>query len=342
MDDFLYRKNIENMKYFFNSEKFKKFVEAHNREKDINKKIDIINEIKNIINTWYIDNGEFKPEENKNAIEIYKDPDDKDKKLYTRILNSYKLKNYETNGCMYKNEGFFLKLDGVIGWKAIINILYLKNRKIEDIKKVVDIYEVIRCVDENEPKSEITEYMGHLIWPVSGLHLTTINQKRYNKFRDRVDYTLFDIKKFMEAKSQVEKEKCKLIDVYKYEFNKNWLNKFKDFKDFLEKMNFKRWCKEEDGEIKIIDLSQNIENIRNNSNLKFIEKYIDEVKDEEEYDIPENIEIRRLWEERNDEVKRLWNGKEDSIYNYANTTEYLNNLIYIVSNGKANQEVYIK
>lgn len=104
--------------------------------------------------------------------------------------------------------------------------------------------------------------------------------QRYNVFNDRVDYTLFDIKNYFEKKE------------YKINYNikptKEWLDSFKcnngkDFDNFIEKMDLKRWCIknkdniEKNGKYKVINIETNKE-ITNymyhkKENYRMIRKY---------------------------------------------------------------------
>ncbi len=310
MDEFLYEQNIKNMKNFFNSDLFEQLVEEHNKAKSIDEKFDIVNKVKNIINCWWVEENKFYQEKkSNNSIKIYYDPDDFDKKLYENIKDRYKvLKEYEIKKYawyVFEKNDIRLALDCVIGWKAIINILYSKNKKIEDIKEVETIYDTIR-----NPKNN-----GHLIWPK---HTNSINQKRYSCFKDRVDYALYDIKKYYESNGNEEDYRLKIS--YQEPNTKEWLkDSFGNFKSFIEQMDLEDWCigkKDENGEVinyDVIDLSQDI------LKPKPIKDY---------------LKGNNKSSEEKEKSRKLWGGSYYSIYNDANTIEYLNNLIYIVSKRK--------
>lgn len=99
--------------------------------------------------------------------------------------------------------------DGICGIKQLCNIL--------TSKELVDVY--------------ITLRKFIIIWP---RHKQSINQRRYRLFRDRIDFTLFDIKQFYETGS------CKLVK------NTNtrsfaFLNEFENFPDFVNQMGYLRF-----------------------------------------------------------------------------------------------------
>lgn len=335
-EEYLYEQNIKNMKKFFKTDLYKKLI----TDKNISE-IDKINKIKNIINCWWfkIKNEKVEnfyvrksiwekegldesykaakehieilkarekiPEE---ALKIYEDPDSNDEKLYNYINKNYnyEVKKNQSNQLYFNDKKINFSLDGIIGWKAIINALFLKNKKIKDIENVTSIYEIIR-----NPKNA-----GHLIWPTHAI--PTINTERYQKFRDRIDYTLYDIKRFYDT---IKKEISELKLAEAYVSNSyRWLTTFKNFDDFINQMHLNRWCIEDkNGNYQVIDLSQNIDNIKNKKNnpkmVQTIDSYFHTVKiSPEEYN----------------ESKKIWGSY--SIYNNAITYGYLQNVIYIISN----------
>lgn len=61
-----------------------------------------------------------------------------------------------------------------------------------------------------------------------------INQTRAWFLGDRIDYTLYDLKQYFEAKSEEEKEKCKLISAYRLPKTKAWLDAMKSFDRLID------------------------------------------------------------------------------------------------------------
>lgn len=219
-EEYLYLENIKNINKFISTEEFK-LLKKNNR----------IEWIKLIINEGHIDGNK-----------IYQDPDEFDEELYNNInerrkekgLDEYEIFKYKYMGkdiVRFKdNNEVILSLDCVIGWKAIIGI-YVANG--EPLENFVNDYQIIRN----------PQYAGHLIWPC---HKYSINQRRYNVFNDRVDYTLFDIKNYFEnSKHKIN---------YDIKNTKEWLDSFKcdkgkDFDNFIEKMDLKRWCIENEEDV---------------------------------------------------------------------------------------------
>ena len=235
-DELLYIKNIENMKSLYTS---------------LKEKGDIKNKIR----------------------EIYKDPDKYDVLLYEKVCKTIvqNIQNLQNNQKKYTNKvyniqhnkeckqkkyklnmnGIDLSLDCVIGWKAIFDVCMPKAEDKDDeekFNKFIKAYEIIRN----------PEYAGHLIWPVHTI--PTINTQRFQQFNDRVDYTLFDIKKYFEKREELKilelsenLKTFKLGDV----FLSNtfiWLNQFEDFKEFIDIMNLNCWC---DKNYEVKDISKN-------------------------------------------------------------------------------------
>lgn len=61
-----------------------------------------------------------------------------------------------------------------------------------------------------------------------------INTTRASVFGDRIDYTLYDLKKYFEAENEEEKEKCKLFSAYKLPQTKAWLNAMGSFERLVD------------------------------------------------------------------------------------------------------------
>lgn len=78
----------------------------------------------------------------------------------------------------------------------------------------------------------------HFIWPKH--KLPTINTQRYVAYLDRIDCLLYDLKLYFEQ----PKLKTPMSPAYQQEFTKLWLQQFKDFKDFVQKMKFDEFVDE--------------------------------------------------------------------------------------------------
>lgn len=61
-----------------------------------------------------------------------------------------------------------------------------------------------------------------------------INTTRASVFGDRIDYTLYDLKQYFEAKDEEEKEKCKLISAYRMPKTKAWLDAMRTFERLID------------------------------------------------------------------------------------------------------------
>lgn len=271
----LYEKNIDNFNNFFKTIEYKELKNKND-----------IEGIKNKINKGFLKNGE----------KIYNDPDTWDKELYdyikehsTYISEHYECKERKEKRGYYfedknKKEKINLSLDCVMGWKAIIDVCVKNSIPLEEFVKV---YEIIRKY----------EYSGHLVWPIH--NLPTINSERYQQFRDRVDYTLYDIKKFYDIPTNLRKDiedeinKLKLRNVYLTP-SYTWLNTFEDFNDFIENMKLECWCKKINNNYEVKDLSTkekkpisgNLENMLKKDliTIEYINNVIDIISDgKEEY-----------------------------------------------------------
>jgi hypothetical protein len=64
--------------------------------------------------------------------------------------------------------------------------------------------------------------------------LNGINSRRHSVFGDRIDYTLYDIKLYLDAKTEEERNQCKLISTYKLPKTKIWLEKLGTFKNLVD------------------------------------------------------------------------------------------------------------
>lgn len=103
--------------------------------------------------------------------------------------------------------GYRIAPDGICGIKYMIDFL-------DEESDLAENYEILRSII--------------ILWP---RHRGSINQKRYAKFRDRFDFTLFDI-------SNVYNDMETFI-VKKDSLTYKWLKKsFSDFSDFCKKMGY--------------------------------------------------------------------------------------------------------
>ena len=216
-EEYVYQRNIRIIEDFYNRDYYKTLKEAE--ENDL---------IKAIINAIYID------------------PDIHDKQLYVdlvqKLVNSEKpeerVKKINGGYILYykiKDTIFSLSSDAVCGWKELYKLREGNEEWLHD-------YEEMRKCNA-----------AYLVWPRH--KRPTINTLRYSVFRDRVDYTLFDISRFFECKEKykdssqfkiIVKDQCRLHNAY---LNPNgntydWLMSFIDFKDFINKMCLNKFIKE--------------------------------------------------------------------------------------------------
>lgn len=61
-----------------------------------------------------------------------------------------------------------------------------------------------------------------------------INSRRNFVFGDRIDHTLYDIKLYLDAKTEEERNQCKLISTYKLPKTKIWLEELGSFKNLVD------------------------------------------------------------------------------------------------------------
>lgn len=61
-----------------------------------------------------------------------------------------------------------------------------------------------------------------------------INMTRASVFGDKIDYTLYDLKMYLEAKTDEERNKCKLISAYNLPKTKAWLEELGSFEKLVE------------------------------------------------------------------------------------------------------------
>ncbi|HHX2556937.1 MULTISPECIES: DUF6994 family protein [Staphylococcus] len=165
---------------------------------------------------------------------IYVDPDGFDKALAAEMQDFYN----EMQESQYIKESYYLSinhqkcsLDALIGWKPLFQ--YRKGDK-----KWLDDLELIRG-----------NKMGHLAFPVQK---NSLNQLRGILLKDRIDYTLFDIKLFYENTAHLKLQKA-----YDQEPTRNWLMSFGTFYQFIERMQLNYFVYKDPTTLKygVIDLS---------------------------------------------------------------------------------------
>ena len=142
--------------------------------------------------------------------------------------------------------GCILSADGIISAKKLYDLFDGKSGK-----RWIEEYRVIR-----------SEERVCLFWP---RHRGGINSCKANVFNDRVDYTLFDIKRFyeilerykvcgeQEIKKEV-KEQCKLGNAFIKLETYNWLCELETFSKFIESCRLEKFV---DSEFQVIDLETN-------------------------------------------------------------------------------------
>lgn len=144
----------------------------------------------------------------KKIIEVlYKDPDEYDPSILEKAKK------------ISEKEGIIFKADGICGWKNLFDIYDGQENK-----DWLDKYKIIRA----------SKY-GELFFPgkEDKEKHRTINQQRYFWFGDRIDWTLFDIKIY------IEEGKPRMS--YENEYTKAYFDKFKKigkgFKAFIDEMD---------------------------------------------------------------------------------------------------------
>ncbi|AHF08643.1 hypothetical protein [Desulfitobacterium metallireducens] len=199
---------------------------------------------------------------------IYIDPDNRDEHVYKDLSERLKLKHKDGKFELYNNVGIKLSADAVCGWKQLYDLRKGSKEWLHD-------YEEMR-----------TCTAAYLVWPRH--NKPTINTLRYSIFRDRVDYTLFDISKFFGCKKifdgnknqeQFEdnvKDNCKLNEAYLNKLGTyNWLMTFNGFEDFIEKMCLIRFV---NSKYKVLNLEDHSVISEYNSFYSFNETYLKNLK----------------------------------------------------------------
>ncbi len=142
--------------------------------------------------------------------------------------------------------GTILSADGIVSVNKLYDLFDGKSGK-----QWIEEYRVIR-----------SEERVCLFWPK---HRGGINSCKAVVFDDRLDYTLFDIKRFyeileeykgygeQEIKKEVEKQ-CKLGTAFIKSETYNWLCAFKTFADFVENRGLKKFV---NSKLEVVELETN-------------------------------------------------------------------------------------
>ncbi len=162
------------------------------------------------------------------------DPDACDEELYKQLGEKFNLPAYKT----YLQEAIgdvLIKLaaDVVCGRKQIVDL----NNGIYE-QWLLD-YEKIRGTLEL-----------HFVWPRH--KAPTINTYRYTKYLDRIDYILFDLKRYFSGEVTLMK------NAYLQPETRLWLGKFVDFKDFVVQMKLEKFVNEDYEVLDILSNNQRV------------------------------------------------------------------------------------
>ena len=76
-----------------------------------------------------------------------------------------------------------------------------------------------------------------------------INMTRYAVFGDRIDHTLFDIKRYFDAKTEADRNSCRLISAYERRFTKSWLEEMVSFPKIVDWLKIRGIFTNEDYEV---------------------------------------------------------------------------------------------
>lgn len=163
---------------------------------------------------------------------ILLDPDADDEELYQEKAADLGL---VASGFEVYDGEFKLGMDCVHGWKALYDAC-------GGGRDSLDLYAKIR-----------SSLNGHMLWP--RYTMNSINILRYRMFRDRVDYSLYDIKLFYAflqdhgITSHDEFVACsennvpfRMTPAYKNEMTFKWLYKFGTFEHLIRRMKLDCFC----------------------------------------------------------------------------------------------------
>lgn len=134
-----------------------------------------------------------------------------DREELEKIIVS-ELRKADPDGCAIKYYGNQICIcDGLLSIKKMIDF----EESLEDVKEIYRKYRKIPIFFFP------SEYNG-------------INTSRARKINDRVDHTLYDLKKYFESK-----ENCILIDAYNLPETKKWLESVKTFENLIDWLDIK-------------------------------------------------------------------------------------------------------
>ncbi|KRM90139.1 DUF6994 family protein [Liquorilactobacillus cacaonum] len=147
---------------------------------------------------------------------LYKDPDAVDEELYDMLSKKHNLAIGKDKCSLIQNlngKEIRLAADIICGWKALRNF---------DEQNFLVNYELIR-----------SRIDLHFIWPKHTL--PTINTLRYSRYKDRIDYLLYDLKCYFTGKDTPMRK------AYQNKSTKIWLMQFSNFKEFIDKLKLNRY-----------------------------------------------------------------------------------------------------
>ncbi|MGT2846028.1 DUF6994 family protein [Streptococcus massiliensis] len=156
---------------------------------------------------------------------LSEDPDACDPELYQELGEKFGLK---ANKYCLNDNGIRLAADSICARKPIYQF-----HKGEYEKWVRDYGKLRGNLD------------FHLVWPKH--KLPTINTYRYTIYRDRIDCLLYDLKMFFQG------EKTPMNKAYVNGTTKEWLARFENFPDFVNKMQLNRFV---DDHYNVYDISK--------------------------------------------------------------------------------------
>lgn len=149
------------------------------------------------------------------------DPDACDSELYSDLGEKFNMANKRNYLIDYvDNIPIKLSADVICGYKQIMAICQ------DDYLKSLKVYESIR---EN--------INLHFVWPKH--KVPTINTLRYVKYKDRIDYLLYDLKQYFMGETTLMKL------AYEKEETGLWLSQFVNFKNFIDNMKLNKFVDNE-------------------------------------------------------------------------------------------------
>lgn len=169
---------------------------------------------------------------------LYEDGDLCDESLYRALSYEYGLPIVKKRGVyglgqIVNGQEIILGADAICGYKSL-------KKCYPDFDKWIEAYSLIR-----------SDLRLHFLWPRHSL--PTINTLRYSIYKDRIDYTLFDLKNYFMGK------KTDLKPAYSQPLTNKWLQQFQgDFSSFIDKMKLNVFV---DNEYNILDVESKFSKI---------------------------------------------------------------------------------